>query len=223
MGADIVEKVSVVGDDDDGADKIIEEILQPVDGGNIQMVGGLVQQNDLRVAKQRLGQQHLDLLVSGEGSHLGIEQVTAKSQALQQLRDLGLRLPAVHLGKLSFKGGGPFSVLFAEVRLRVEGVLLLHDLVQPRIAHDNRIQHSVLIVLEVVLLEDRHTGIRRDLYRAGGRFQLPGEYLEKGGFAGANSEIARVAVARHEFKVYMVKQLIGAKAQAQIGNGNQMC
>ena len=61
VGADGVEEVPVVADHDDGALEVQQKVLQPVDGVDVQVVGGLVQQQDVRVAEQRLGQQHLHL------------------------------------------------------------------------------------------------------------------------------------------------------------------
>ena len=56
MGADGVKKVTVVGDYNEGAGEFQQKILQPGDGADIQVVGGLVQQDDVRVAEEGLGQ-----------------------------------------------------------------------------------------------------------------------------------------------------------------------
>ena len=42
--------------------KANQKFLQPGDGVQIQMVGGLVKEQNVRVAEQRLGEQNLDLL-----------------------------------------------------------------------------------------------------------------------------------------------------------------
>ena len=63
MGADVVEKMPVVGDDDDGAHIVHQKILQPADGSDVQMVGRLVEQDDVRLAEQRLREQDLDLFL----------------------------------------------------------------------------------------------------------------------------------------------------------------
>ena len=51
MGADIVEEVTVMGYNDDRTFIFCQKILQPADGMNIQMVGRLVQQHNIRLAK----------------------------------------------------------------------------------------------------------------------------------------------------------------------------
>jgi hypothetical protein len=51
----------IVGDQDQGAAPLEQDILQPVDGPHVQMVGGFVQQQDVRLCHQGSGQQHLPL------------------------------------------------------------------------------------------------------------------------------------------------------------------
>ena len=41
--------------------KIQQEVFQPANGRQIQVVGRLVQQQNVRIAKEGLRQQHLDL------------------------------------------------------------------------------------------------------------------------------------------------------------------
>ena len=51
-----------MGYHDDRVLKVDEELLQPGDGVQIQVVGRLVQKQDVRVAEQGLGQKDLYLL-----------------------------------------------------------------------------------------------------------------------------------------------------------------
>ena len=44
---DAVEDVTVVGDQHEGAGIAIQPTLQPFDGGSIEMVGGLIQQQNI--------------------------------------------------------------------------------------------------------------------------------------------------------------------------------
>ena len=52
-----------------------QKILQPGDGFDVQMVGRLVEQDDARIAEQRLREQHLDLFFRGQARHLRIQNV----------------------------------------------------------------------------------------------------------------------------------------------------
>ena len=79
-------------DKDDGAAKILEEIFQPVDGFDIQVVGRLIEQQQVGIAGQRTGQRHFAQPATGEA----IEgHVRIQPQQGQHLTDTGLELPAV--------------------------------------------------------------------------------------------------------------------------------
>ncbi len=62
--------------------EINQEVLQPVNGVQIQVVGGLVQQKDIRVAEQGLGQEHFHLDTAVQIPHGGIMEVRVYSQAV---------------------------------------------------------------------------------------------------------------------------------------------
>ena len=61
VGRDVVEEAVVVGDDDDDAGELLQELLQPADGENVEMVGRLVEQERVGIGSQHLGQQTLSL------------------------------------------------------------------------------------------------------------------------------------------------------------------
>ena len=84
MGADGVEKVAIVADDDDHALVLIvhDEVFQPVDGLDIQIVGRLVQQYDVRVAKEGLSQQHFNLEPAVDIGHFVLMQLHRDPEAL---------------------------------------------------------------------------------------------------------------------------------------------
>mgnify|MGYP007043258944 CR=1 FL=1 len=70
----------------DGAFEISKEVLQPADCLNVQMVGRLVQQQNIRLAEQRTRQQHLDLLDVTEVLHFGVQDgICIQAQTVQQL------------------------------------------------------------------------------------------------------------------------------------------
>ena len=56
MGADLVQEMAVMGDDDYRVLEAGEKFLQPGDGLQVQLVGGFVQEQDVGVAEQSLGQ-----------------------------------------------------------------------------------------------------------------------------------------------------------------------
>ncbi|MCY1405549.1 hypothetical protein D9M71_207890 [compost metagenome] len=69
MGADAVQEVAVVGNDDHGGVTRREHAFQPADGVDVQVVGRFVQQQHVRIGEQRLGQQHPQLPARRHGAH----------------------------------------------------------------------------------------------------------------------------------------------------------
>ena len=61
LGADFVQKITVMRYYDYGVVKINQEFFQPCDSVQIQMVRRLVQKKDVRVAEERLRKQHFYL------------------------------------------------------------------------------------------------------------------------------------------------------------------
>src|SRR6185369_15786332 len=57
MGTDLIEEVAVMGNDYDRVCKAEQKILQPGDGFQVQMVGRLVKEQNVRIAEQGLGKQ----------------------------------------------------------------------------------------------------------------------------------------------------------------------
>ena len=63
---DVVEEVAVVGDRHDRALVLRQVLLQPGDRLGVEMVGGLVQQQQVRRAQQQPAQRHAPALAAGE-------------------------------------------------------------------------------------------------------------------------------------------------------------
>src|SRR6185437_9501021 len=95
MRADRVEEVAVVRNRDERAVVADEKLLQPEDGVEVEVVGGLVEQQGLRLAEERLRQQHADLLAALQLGHLALVDLVGDVEALQQHGGVGLGLVAV--------------------------------------------------------------------------------------------------------------------------------
>ena len=65
---DVVEEVAVVGDRDDGARVLLEEALQPLDRLGVEVVGRLVEQEQVGVAQQEPAERDPALLAAGQGA-----------------------------------------------------------------------------------------------------------------------------------------------------------
>ena len=70
MGGDAIEKPAVVADDDGATAEVLQRLFQGPEGVDVQVVGGLVQQNHVGPFPQHLGQMNAVALTAGQGADL---------------------------------------------------------------------------------------------------------------------------------------------------------
>ena len=92
-GGDDVEEIAVVGDEDDGAGEIAEELLQPEDGFGVEVVGRLVQEEQVGLGGEGAAEGDAAFLASGQGSDEGVEGRGGEVRGGGV--DAGLEFPAV--------------------------------------------------------------------------------------------------------------------------------
>ena len=95
---DGVEEAAVVGDDEDGAVEAVQELLQPGQAGRVEVVGRLVEQQDVGVLEERGRQQAAGLLAAGEPMERAVGGEVVDPQAAAHL--LGARLGGPRSGGL---------------------------------------------------------------------------------------------------------------------------
>ncbi|QBZ65042.1 hypothetical protein PoMZ_06746 [Pyricularia oryzae] len=122
--ADVVEEAGVVRHDDGGARGVLEVLLKPLDVLHVQVVGGLVEQQNIRSLEDGTAQSQLHLPTTGKSGDLtrnhGVgetELVEALDDVLAGNRDLGL-LQLLH-GPVD---GGHLSVSRVKVVLDEDGL-----------------------------------------------------------------------------------------------------
>ena len=211
-----------MADDDNKAGVLVveDEVFQPVDGFNVEVVCRLVEHYDVRLAEKRLCQQNFNLQARVGVPHQIIVQLNRDAKTLKQTRRIGFGLPAVKLGKFRLQLAGAQAVFFSEVLFFVEGILFLHNVIQVLVAHNDGVENRIFVVLELILLQDRHpcAGFEKDI--AGRRFQFAGKNFQKGGFAGTVRADHAVAVAGGELQIDLLKQNAAAELHAEVGNRN---
>jgi hypothetical protein len=104
-----VQEIPVVGNDDQGAGIALEPVLQPEDGVQVQVVGGLVQQQQVGGAHQGLGQVQAHAPAAGEAGHGTVHLVPGEAQAVEELLGAG----AHRVGVGVMEGGVEFADLVA--------------------------------------------------------------------------------------------------------------
>ena len=90
---DVVEEVPIVGDRDDRARVLLQEPLQPVHGLGIEVVRGLVEQEQVRVLQEQPGERHAALLAAGQRRDVGI--VRWATERVHRDVDVAFEVPGV--------------------------------------------------------------------------------------------------------------------------------
>ena len=112
--ADGVQEVPVVRDDDQRAFVPDQELAQPVNRVEVEVVGRLVEQQRLRMAEQGLRQQDADLLPALEFAHQPVVQVLADIEPLQQHGGVALGRVPVLFADDAFELAQAHAVLIGE-------------------------------------------------------------------------------------------------------------
>ena len=158
------------------------------------------------MAEERLREQHLYLEARVYLAHKALVQRGVNAQSLKDAPGVALGLPAAELGELLLKLRGTYAVLVGEIRLIVYRAPLFAAVIEPLVAHNDGVEHRVVVVQALVLLEHRHTLLRVERDAAACRFELTGEDLYKGRLARAVCPDDAVAVAGSKLQVYARKQ-----------------
>ena len=154
VGADVVEEVAVVRDGDDGAVVADEEVLKPVDGFEIEIVGGLVEEQGLRVAEERLREQDADLLAALQLGHLALVELVGDVETLEQDGGVGFGFVAVFIADDAFELAEAGAVFVGHLGLVVDDLALFQGGPEGLVAHDDGVDDAVGVELVLVLLED---------------------------------------------------------------------
>ena len=183
----VVEEVAVVGDGHDRARVLLQEPLQPVDRLGVEVVGGLVEEQQVGVGEQQPAQRHPAPLAARQRGHVGV--VGRAAQGVHGDLDVAVEVPRV---------GGVDLVL----QLGLEGAHLLvvgvgvaphgHDLVVPVEEGPHRghaVEHvadHVLGRVELRLLgEEAGAEARREAGLTAEAVVEAGHDPQEGGLAGA--------------------------------------
>ena len=183
----VIQEVTVVRDGQDGALVVVQEVLEPQDRLGVQVVRGLIEQQQIGGLEQQLAQGYATALAARKhvDRHIGIGQL----QGVHGLAELGIDIPAIggvnlvlELAHLGHEG----------VHVTVRVAHLLADLIEAidlgdHIAkcHAHVLDNGLVVVERRLLLQDAH-GI------AGGKSSVAvGDLLD----AGHNLEQGRLAHA----------------------------
>ena len=195
-----------MGYNDNSVVKVDQEFLQPFNSGEIQVVGRLIEKQDIWVSEKCLCKKNLDFHTTCKICHLCIVEFGINTKTIQKSSGIRFCLPSVHFCELAFKLACADSVFVCKIFFGVDGFFLFHDLIKSFITHDNSIQYRVSVILEVVLLQERKPLARCDYNVTFGWLQLPGKDLEESGFSCTIGTDQSITVSLSKFDVYIFKQ-----------------
>ena len=84
-----------MADHQNGTGVALEVVFQPLHGGEVQMVRRLVQNEDVRLLEEELGQTETGQLTAGEDAHVLAPGILCKAHAGQHLLDVDVHVVAV--------------------------------------------------------------------------------------------------------------------------------
>ena len=134
---DVVEEITVMGDDQDSARIIAQMTLQPRHRFSIEMVGRLVKQQQLRLIEQQAAKCDATAFATGQFCHVSIVRRTA--QRVHRLVDLAIEIPQARRLDLVLQSGhligGVVRIIHRQFVIAIEDSLLLGDAQHDVFAH----------------------------------------------------------------------------------------
>ncbi len=203
-------------DDDHRAIAVVQHIFQPADGVDVEVVGRLVQQQNVRVGEQRLYQQHTQFPARGDGAHRAVVLFDRDAYAQQQFAGACFGRIAVVFCIDTFEFGGLHVVIFGRFRIHVDGVFLDIRLPHLFMAHHDHIQHAFVFIGELILTQPGHALVVVHGDVAGAGFQHSGQNFHEGGFAATVGADEAVAVAFAELDRNILEQRLGAELHGDV-------
>ena len=154
----VIQEVAIVCDGKHRALVVVQEVLEPQDRLGIQVVRGLVEQQQVGSLEQQLAQGHATALAAGKhiDRHVGIGQL----QGVHGLAELGIDIPAVGgvdlVLKLAHLGheGVHVAIRVAHLLADLIEAIDLGDHIAKRHAHV--LDDGLVVVERRLLLQDAH-------------------------------------------------------------------
>jgi len=216
--ADLIQEVTIVRDDNHGGIALVERIFQPANRVDVQVVGWLIQQQHVRIGEQRLRQQHAQLPARRDFAHRAGMLLDRNAHAEQQGAGARFGGVAVVLGHFAFQFGRAHVIVFGRLGIGVDRVALMDRIPQLAVALQHHINHALVFIAKLILLEltQAHAGVEADI--AGGGFEIAAQNFHESGFAAAVGANQTVAVAIAKLNRNLFKQRFRAKLHRDTGS-----
>ena len=183
-----------------------QEIFEPGYRLHVKVIGRLIQQQDIGVAKERLRQQYPHFDVGGNILHQLLVHAVVHTQFTEQGRRVAFGGIAAHLAKIVFQFTGLQAVGFGKIFFGINGIAFMHQFPQFTMPHEHGIQYRHFIKLELVLIQYRHAFTRSDINGTLVGFYLAADDLHEGGLARTVGTNDPVTVALGETDIHFIEQ-----------------
>jgi hypothetical protein len=203
-----VQEGAVVGDGHHAALEVDQQLLQPLDRVQVQVVGGFVEQQDIGLAHQRLGE--CDAFAGSAGQRADL-RLWVQMQAMQGLLDALLPVPAVLRLNRALQG--------IEVSLTVR--VLFDQLDQSLEACAHRSEHGVARVQQRFLGDKRQAHALLELDHSVVRFLHASQDLEQRGLARAVASDEADALATLQREAGLVEKCHMPEGQMGVNECDQ--
>jgi hypothetical protein len=129
----------------------------------------------------------------------------------------GLSRVAAVLGKASLELSGAHVIGVGCVRIRIDTIALLHRLPHFDVALHHDIEHALIFICELVLVElaEPHARLQHDLACAG--FEFAAQDLHKRGLAATVRPDQPIAVAAAKLEGNILEEWLGFKLNGEVG------
>ena len=219
MRADAVQEVSVMRNDDHRTFARVENFFQPAYGVDVQVVGGLVEQEDVGITKQRLRQQHAELPAWRHFAHQTHVLFDRNAEAHEEFASAGFAGVAVEFGEMRFEFGGEHAVFFGHLGFGVELVARVLHLPEFLVPHDHGVDDREFLERKLVLTQLAESLIRPHRHVTVGGLELPGQDFHQRRFAAAVGANQAIAMAVAKFNRDVFEQGFGTKLDGEVGSG----
>ena len=206
-GRQRTQEAAVMGDEDQRTLPRLEEAFEPVDRGDVEMVGRLVQQQQIRRRHQRARQQHAALHAAGQPGEIG---VAIQIQLGQRLGDALVQRPAVGVLDLRLHRGQRVGVDLVGVD---QMVVIGEELAHLAQTFGDHVEHAAGGTGGHFLLQSRDAHAAFDADLAVVRFVFTREQAQERGFAGAVATDQGDAFAGFDREIDAVEQQGTADAE----------
>ena len=209
-----------MGNNNHGGIALVQRVFQPADGVDVQVVGGLIQQQNIGIREQGLRQQHPQLPARGDFAHGAKMLVYWNPRPHQQLSRAGFGSVAIVLGKFTFELGGVHVVVFGGFEVSVNGIFFRHRRPHFGVPHQHHVNHALVFVGKLVLTQLTQAQPVFDGDRALARLKVAAQNFHKSRFAAAVGTNQPVPVAVAKFNRHLIEQWLGTELHGDIGSGN---